>query len=425
MGFFRSTRTFLAFWLGQTLSQLGSGMTAFALIIWAYGERGTVMSVALLSVCSYVPRALVSALAGSFVDRAPKKALMLLSDGASALVTLAVLLLHANGALRVEHLYAFNALLGAAGAVQQPASNVAATLLVPKEYYMRVSGLQSLGGSLMGILTPILATATLAFGGLRSVIVADLASFALAFGSLICIAIPATKAEGERAGGGASLREGLRYLKGNAGVRHIIWYLGLINLIAGVGYYSVLSPMILARTGGDEVALGMVSGCMGLGAAAGALALAAYAPRVGKVKLMCVCYMLSFIMCDCVLGLGRSLPVWCAAAFLGNITLPHGDGALSTLLRCGVPVDMQGRVFAARYALVNLCLTAGYLLGGVLADAVAAPLVAHSALLTRLLGVGDGRAMGVIYLFTGVTGSVASLALLRDPALKPLEALAE
>lgn len=421
MQFFRDTRKFLLFFFGQTISQLGSGMTALALIIWSYTQRGTVMSVALLSVCSYVPKALVSTFAGSIVDRGSKKTLMLVADSLSAMVTLTVLWLFSTDGLRVEYLYIINALLGVLGAFQSPAADVVATLLIPRQHYMRMGGLQSLGGSLLGILTPVLATAALAFGGLKTVLIIDLATFSFAFLTLLALRIPHAESERRESSVMRDLREGLRFLGDNRGVKHILYYLALINLIAGIGYYSVLNPMILARTGGNELALGYVSSCIAAGAAVGALVLTVYVPRTRKTTLMCVCYMFSFLTCDMALGIGRSLPVWCVAAFLGNLTLPHGDSALGTLLRCGVPVNMQGRVYALRNALCCATLTVGYLLGGALADCVAEPLVRSSAFLSALLGTGEGREMGVIYLFTGATGTLASLLLLKDKSVRALD----
>lgn len=68
-----SFRTFLVFWLTQTLSQLGSAMTSYALVLRVYEQTGAAMSVSLLTFCSYVPYVLVSVFAGGFVDRHRKK----------------------------------------------------------------------------------------------------------------------------------------------------------------------------------------------------------------------------------------------------------------------------------------------------------------------------------------------------------------
>lgn len=423
---FKGLRNFIILWLGQSLSQLGSSMTAFALSIWAFRQEGTVMSVALLCVCNYVPAALTSLFAGTWVDRHSKKAVMLAADSVSAAITVTVLCLLAAGKLRVSLLYAINACLGVCGAFQSPASNVAISLLVPKEQYMRTSGMQSFAWSLQSVLSPIFATAALAFGGLSAVLAIDLGSFAFAFISLIILKIPETISStdaGEKFG--ARFRGGLTYLSKNKGIRQIVMYLGLINLVAGISYYSVLSPMILARTGGNEIVLGWVNSCIGLGMAAGAALLTWKAPRCRLTVQMCAAYMLSFLLADFWLGVGRSWPVWCAAALFGNLPLPYGDGALMTLLRGGVPTQMQGRIFSVRDCAVKLATTAGYLAGALLADRVCGPILALdnpiSRALSAVLGTGEGRAMGLVFIITGLMGVISSATLMRSRALRELE----
>ncbi len=62
----------------------------------------------------------------------------------AALGTIEVLVLYRANALIAWYLCVINALAGPMNTVQQPASEVAYTLIVPKEHYQRVSGLQSL-----------------------------------------------------------------------------------------------------------------------------------------------------------------------------------------------------------------------------------------------------------------------------------------
>ena len=138
-----SLRPYLTLWLTQSLSTLGSSMTSFALVLWSYQAQGSALTTALLSVCSYAPYVLVSIFAGALSDRWDKKATMLASDAFAALCTLSVLLLSSAGRLAIWHLYVLNALTGLMNSVQQPASDVAVTLLTPKRHYQRVSGLRS------------------------------------------------------------------------------------------------------------------------------------------------------------------------------------------------------------------------------------------------------------------------------------------
>lgn len=42
-------KRYIIFWLSQALSQLGSSMTTFALILWTYTQKGTAMTVSLMT----------------------------------------------------------------------------------------------------------------------------------------------------------------------------------------------------------------------------------------------------------------------------------------------------------------------------------------------------------------------------------------
>lgn len=91
---------------------------------------------------------------------------------------------------------------------------MAATLLVPRDCYQKTSGLRSFSQSLNSILTPILATALFAFGGINTVIAVDLATFACAFLTLLLfIRIPENGGparRGEPADGGP---QGIAWLR--------------------------------------------------------------------------------------------------------------------------------------------------------------------------------------------------------------------
>ena len=87
----RSFKKYIILWLSQSVSGLGSSMTGFALVLWAYGQNHSAMSVSLMSFCNYVPYVLLSLFVGGFIDRHKKKAIMLVSDSIAAVGSLAVL----------------------------------------------------------------------------------------------------------------------------------------------------------------------------------------------------------------------------------------------------------------------------------------------------------------------------------------------
>lgn len=174
-------KIFLVLWSTQSLSHLGSTMTSFALTLWLYQKTGSALQTALLSICSYAPYVLMSIFAGALSDRWDKKKVMLFSDTFAACSTIVVLVLLKTDQLRPMHMYILNAVNGLMNTIQQPASDVAMTLITPKDEYQRTSGLRSLSQSLVTILHPMLATALFATAGMDTVILVDLSTFVIAF----------------------------------------------------------------------------------------------------------------------------------------------------------------------------------------------------------------------------------------------------
>ena len=140
-------RDFFILWSTQSVSQLGSSITAFALTLWLYDKTGSSLSTAALTICSYTPYVLMSIFAGALTDRFDKKKTMLICDILAVLCTVSVLILFNTNHLMVWHLYALNAISGLMNTIQQPASEVAMTLIIPEKYYQKTSGLRSLSST--------------------------------------------------------------------------------------------------------------------------------------------------------------------------------------------------------------------------------------------------------------------------------------
>lgn len=138
----KSFGQFILLWLTQSLSALGSAMTSYALVLWLYGESGSALYTAMLTITSYAPYVLLSIFAGALCDRFDKKKTMLICDSIAALCTVTVILLFACNALQVWHLYIVNAIGGLMNTVQQPASEIASTALVPEKHYQKIGGLR-------------------------------------------------------------------------------------------------------------------------------------------------------------------------------------------------------------------------------------------------------------------------------------------
>ena len=136
-------KRYIIFWLSQALSQLGSSMTTFALILWTYTQKGTAMTVSLMTFFNYLPYIILSLFVGTFVDNHSKKKIMLVSDSIAAICSLAIFCLNSGNALQIWHIYLVNMIIGFMGAFQDPASDVALGKVVPKEKLEQISGMNS------------------------------------------------------------------------------------------------------------------------------------------------------------------------------------------------------------------------------------------------------------------------------------------
>ena len=338
---------------------------------------------------------------------------MLVCDLLAAASTVAVLALITTGAMRPWHLYALNALNGLMNTVQQPAGEVAATLLVPRELYQKTSGLRSLSQSLNSILTPVIATALFAFAGIDWVIAADLLTFAVAFLTLwLFIPIPeAQRSEPTQETLLTCAGEGLAWLRHNPLILTLILFLAAINLVAST-YDAALPAMVLPRPGGGEGALGLVNACVGIATLVGSLLATLLPASKNRVRAICLCLLLSMGTENFILAFGKTLPVWCAGAVLGWLAIPMMNAHMDVIFRSTIPLEMQGRVYACRNTLQFFTIPAGFLLGGALTDQVFEPLMAAQAegsLLCALFGTGKGSGAAMLFFVIGICGVLVCL----------------
>lgn len=403
---FLELKTFLILWATQSLSQLGSAMTGFALTLWLYQKTGSALQTALLSICSYAPYVVLSIFAGALSDRWDKKKTMLVCDIFAAFCTLVVLFLLKTDMLRPAHLYILNAVTGLMNTVQQPASEVAMTLITPKKYYQKTSGLTYFSNSLVTILNPILATAVFAFAGMDGVIICDLATFVLAFAVLaLFIQIPEQHSqETQKESVLRQSRAGLAYLKENGMILNLILFLAGVNLVASA-FDAVLPALILPRKTGGETVLGMVTSCAGIASLIGSVIVTLLPKPKNRIRVVYLTMLFSLGTENFVIAFTESPLVWCGAQFLGWVVVPIMGASLNVILRSTIPVEMQGRVYACRNTLQFFTIPIGFFLGGLLVDEICEPIMARNIpWLTGLFGSGKGSGAAMVMFLLGVAG---------------------
>ena len=192
----KSMTSFVLIWIGQVFSLMGSAMTHFGLGIWAWEKTGQATPLALVGFFGFAPMILITPIAGVLVDRWNRKLVMALSDIATALSSLFILIMLSMGKLEMWHLYATSMFAGIFGAFQWPAYSAAISLMIPKKQYGRASGMISMEETGSGILAPILAATLIGKIGLTGIIIIDLVTLVFGLLMLVIVSIPAlNKAE--------------------------------------------------------------------------------------------------------------------------------------------------------------------------------------------------------------------------------------
>ena len=407
-------KTFLILWSTQSLSQLGSAMTNFALTLWLYQKTGSALQTALLSICSYAPYVIMSIFAGTLSDRWDKKKVMLICDTFAACCSLFVLVLLKTDRLMPMHMYVLNAVNGLMNTLQQPASDVSMTLITPKKHYQKTSGLRSFSNSLVTILNPVLATALFAFAGMEAVIYTDLATFGAAFLALLLfVRIPGIKREAKtkRTHFFTEAKAGLSYLRSHSLILVLILFLASVNLVASA-FDAVLPAFVLPRKNGGEGVLGIVTSCAGIAMLSGSLITILLPPPKDRIRVIYLTMLFSLSTENFLLAFTGSPIWWCLGQIIGWMPVPIMNANLDVILRSTIPADMQGRVYSCRNTLQFFTIPIGFFLGGLLVDKFCEPLMAASAsggLLTTLFGNGKGSGAAMMMFFLGIAGTLICL----------------
>jgi DHA3 family macrolide efflux protein-like MFS transporter len=407
---------FTIVWIGQVVSLLGTGMTGFALTIWAWEITGQATALALVGLFTFGPTVLLSPIAGALVDRWDRKLVMMLSDLAAGLMTVIVLLLYSTGQLQIWHLFVTGAFTGAFQALQFPAYSAAVTTMLPKDQYTRANGMLSLAQGAAGVFAPMAGGILLGLMGITGVLAVDIVTFVVAIAALLIVQIPQpATTEAGLASRGSLWKEslfGFRYIWERPSLLGLQLVFFAVNLTATFGF-TVLAPMILAQTGNNEMALGSVQSAMGIGGVVGGLLLSIWGGPRRRVHGVLLGMVFSSLMGQLVLGLGASPLVWAVGAFFTAFFIPIINGSNQSIWQAKVAPDVQGRVFATRRLIAQISWPMTTLLAGPLADYVFGPAMAAggrwSDIFGGLVGIGPGAGMALMFVIAGILGALVGL----------------
>jgi DHA3 family macrolide efflux protein-like MFS transporter len=426
-------------WAGQLVSLLGSGLTQFALTIWVFRETGQATQLALVGVFFMVPLLAMSPVVGVMVDRYDRKLMMMLSDLAAGVTTIAVLILYMSGSLEIWHLYVNAAINGLFQGFQWPAYSAALTLMVSKKDYVRVNSMLEIVGPASGIVSPIVAGAiiglgdTAGFDGLVLIMLIDIVTFVAAIGALFLIYVPRPERTESGESGVAGFYKdaiyGFRYLLDRPPLLALQGVFMLGNLFYTVAAGTLLAPMILARTDSNALIFGSMETVGAVGMVIGGVAIGAWGGFKRRIHGVLLGWALSFVGI-LITGLGRPEPAWMMGVWGGGIVLSAlvaslVNGSNQAIWMAKVAPEVQGRVFTTRRLVAWVASPLAALIAGPLADQVMEPAMqvggGLAGLFGGLVGTGPGAGMSLLFVFTALAGLVVVLGAYFIPIVRDVE----
>lgn len=415
-------RIFFILWLGQLVSGVGSHMTYFALTLWVWQQTESATAVALILFFYQLPQIAIALFSGILVDRVSRKTLLILSDTFSACCTIAVGILAVTQTLQIWHLYVIAAIIGCFGHIQTLTYTTLIPMLVPEENHLRATSMGAMADYSINIFAPALAGILYPIIGLLGITVIDMGTFAIAAFTLLIIPIPTNnptdKANAITNNNSPSLWQtitwGFRYIFNHLELRSLMIVLSIFTFLHQIGE-TLYQPMILARTGGDAQLLGIIVAAAGVGGLIGGGILTVTggfrSPRRGLIVGI-----LSVGLGKLIFGLGTGPMFWTSARLGTSISEPVIFSTYTAYWYATVPVQMQGRAFAADHLVGLVVEASASLVAGPLADRVFQP--AASSVFGATFSANSG--LGIFLLYGLIAIGILIIGIVSITQLPPL-----
>jgi len=172
-----NTRDFGLLWWGQTTSQIGEGLNKVALLWFVYELTGSAMKMTMVGLLQTIPPLVFGPLIGVYLDRLPKKVVMVWVDLVRALLTVLIPVLYALDTLSIEGLYGLIFLTSVVSTVFGPALVSAVPLLVRPSELMSANALIQGTSNIGMLLGPAISGIMIALIDAENVLFVNSATF--------------------------------------------------------------------------------------------------------------------------------------------------------------------------------------------------------------------------------------------------------
>ncbi len=367
-------RDFRLLWIGQSSSRFGSAITAVALPLVAVGTlHATTMQIALLQGAVWLPWLLIGLPAGVWVDRLPRRPVMITCDVVALLLFVSVPAAAWLHVLTIEHLLVVALLAGTATVFFETAYQVYLPSLLNADQL--TDGNAKLQGSdaVAQVAGPgaggLIAQAFGAVSGL----LADAVSFGVSTVCLLAMSHrePRDRRSAPRRAILREITEGLVFLARDPYLRVMAAFGAAANL-ALIGYQAIWITFLVRENGVSPGTVGVVVAVMGAGGILGALLATTVARRLGTARGMLICQTASapFALLLPLAGPGARLGL----AVVGGMAVSAGIVASNIIKnsfrQTYTPRHLLSRVITGMHLINYGTMPLGALLGGFLGTAL-------------------------------------------------------
>ena len=359
------SRDFTKFWVGQTISNLGSSFTQWAVPLLVFQLTHSAVNLGVATAAGFLPYLLFGLPLGAWMDRVDRKRAMIALDAINALVILSIPLVAQFGHLNVSLIYAVTFIQSTVFIAFSAGEFAALPSLVSTDDLVTANGRIQATFSAAQVAGPLLAGVLVSFLPLAWVMGLDAASFAVSAVSLALIRGSFNAASEEPKEATTiiqDVREGLRYVLSHPVLRNISAMMALINFV-GASAFAQLVLFSTERLGASRFEIGVLFAAGSAGVVVTGLLAGRLRKRFSFTALAMTSLMLMGACIVVFAGMTSywaALPLWAASSGLG-ILFNINTGSLRQAI---VPNHLLSRVMSIASVLAWSAIPAGALLGG-------------------------------------------------------------
>lgn len=415
-------KKFLLIWIGELISCIGSGMTAFALSVYVYETTGSVSYVSMVTLLAYLPTILLSPLGGVLADRYDRRLLMIIGDLFSGIGLMYILWQIQTGAesmLPILFGVTFNAVFVA---LLEPSFRATITDLLTEEEYAKASGMVQMAGNARYLISPALAGILLAVADIRLILVLDICTFFITITIVALVRKTIQKpVKKQTLGLLKEMKQGFDVIKGSKGVAALVCIMAFVCFFIGF-IQTLTAPMVLAVS--DAKTVGIMESVCAIGMLIGSIWIGVAGIKNKYAKVLCVAGCCSGIFMA-LAGVSTNLIFTGTAIFLFFAALPFMNTCADVLVRVSIPNELQGRVWGMISLLTQAGTVLAYASCGLLADYIFEPMLSKNGVLAgsigSLIGTGKGRGIGFMLILSGIGMIIASVTIGYSKGIRTIQ----